>query len=150
MKMEAKGRMVISTPAHYYESPQGDKAGPYHVVLEMDQKGYFPPSFTFSYAIYKGTTAPFQRVLGRELTTFSYLDRAKQPLVKRPGYMHCYAQTANYVILFISRNRLKYEKLLAFDMSEGFFGWFTPEDVPLEFMVFKVNRAAVSLDQELE
>jgi len=149
IKPETPKTMVITTPAHYFEpiASANARGGPYHVALEMAQEGFFPPTFHFSYAIYSGSVAPFRRVTAKPLASFSYMDRAKQPLDKRPGYMHCYAQTTNYLVLFASRQRLNYSKLLGRDFSNGFFGLFDPEDVPLEFIVFKINREDVSKDE---
>lgn len=147
MKPDASRTMIITTPAHYYEAkpyvsaaPKSERGAPYHVALEMTMTGYFPPTFTFRYAFYSGFSAPLQRIGERAIASFSYLDRARVPLEGRPGYMHCYAQTKNYLILFVSCMRLNYEKLLANSKSQSFFGLFDPCDTPLQLMVFKINR----------
>lgn len=140
--MRPPAGMVVTTPAHYYE-----KNG-FHVALEMETHyTSLPPKFTFRYAIYQGSNPPFTRVTGKPISTFSYTDKDKQPVECRPGYMHCYAQTNNYLILFVSSMRLNYGRLLRMDMSNGFFGLFDhiPE-APLEFIVFKIKPDGSGLE----
>lgn len=129
MPPRSQREMVITTPAHYYE------AEPYHVALEMNVQGYLPPTFAFTYAIFKGTTAPFTRVGEVPIAKFAYPKRSEQPVEARAAYMHCYAQTKRYLVLFLSTMRVDYAKLLAKDFSNGFFGLFDNTHHPLELLV---------------
>ena len=104
------------------------------------------PTFTFSYVLFHGDKAPYKSVYRMQIASFKYSERAKQPAEKRPSYMHSVACTENYFVVMLTSQRMVYEKLLSQDFSEGFFGIFDDTDLPVEFVVFKIDHETNGLE----
>eukprot|EP00397_Hematodinium_sp_SG-2012_P042166 GEMP01046582.1.p1 GENE.GEMP01046582.1~~GEMP01046582.1.p1 ORF type:complete len:409 (+),score=100.22 GEMP01046582.1:180-1406(+) len=71
------------------------------------------------------------------VATFSYFNAAKVPLAQRISFAHSFGITSKYVIIPVSSKRLRYDKFVNLDVSEGFFGLFAYEPLAnIEFHVF--------------
>merc|ERR1719352_960558 len=101
----------------------------------------FPPSFEFGYRIFLGRNEEqFAKVADMVLTTVKYTKLGKVPARERPSYMHSVCETGKYFILLGSSVRIDPKKLIARDFSQGFFGLYNYEDVPIVFHVFAKNE----------
>ena len=103
---------------------------------------FAPPSFEFGYIVVKAAAGHFQNGFEVKekvcLTEFSYFDRGKQPVEKRIPYSHTSAETNKFLIYPVTSFRMNYEKFVAQDFSNGFFGIFDfDRKIPFSFMVFE-------------
>lgn len=131
--------MVVTNAAHWFFDPS--TCGGFHVSLNMKfAMAGIKPRFTFSYALWHGSTPPYRQVASHQITSFKYGEFKGLPDKERAAYMHSMAQTENYVVLLLSSKRVSYGKLLSRDFSQGFFGLFESVETPLEFMVYRITK----------
>lgn len=81
-----------------------------------------------------------------DIASFGYSQRAQQEATKRAAYQHTVATTKNYFIMMLPSVRLRYERLLTNDSSGGFFSFFDLTEVPVEFIVFRIDAITNGLE----